>query len=103
MLVKVVKDGYITMIGRAITGTEITEQEYGSILSALQSRPETRDGFSLMLRDKTLEWEFKSVEPEPLTDEESLTRYANTLTGADDPDLLSAAETLITERIKEES
>ena len=35
--------------------------------------------------------------------EEALTRYANTLTGADDPDLLSAAETLITDRIKEES
>lgn len=34
---------------------------------------------------------------------EALTRYANTLTGANDPDLISAAETLITERIKEES
>ena len=37
------------------------------------------------------------------TDEEALTRYANELTGADDPDLISAAETLITDRIKEES
>jgi hypothetical protein len=39
------------------------------------------------------------------TDEEksdALTRYANTLTGASDPDLISAAETLITERIKED-
>lgn len=34
--------------------------------------------------------------------EEAITRYANELTGADDPDLLSAAETLITQRIKEE-
>ena len=43
-----------------------------------------------------------TVEEIPITDEEALTRYANTLTGADDPDLISAAETLITEKIKEE-
>ena len=36
------------------------------------------------------------------TAEEALTRYANELTGANDPDLISAAETLITDRIKEE-
>jgi len=39
----------------------------------------------------------------PITDEEALTRYANSLTGEDDPDLISAAETLIEQRIKEES
>lgn len=44
-------------------------------------------------------WEIKEI---PITDEEALTRYANALTGANDPDLISAAETLITERIKEE-
>jgi len=44
-------------------------------------------------------WEVKEI---PLTDEEALTRYANSITGADDPDLISAAETLITDRIKEE-
>lgn len=37
------------------------------------------------------------------TAEEALTRYANELTGADDPDLISAAETLIEQRIKEDS
>lgn len=35
-------------------------------------------------------------------EEQALTRYANTLTGANDPDLISAAETLIEQRIKEE-
>ena len=38
------------------------------------------------------------VPVDPETEEEqseALTRYANTLTGADDPDLISAAETLI--------
>lgn len=45
-------------------------------------------------------WEVKEV---PITDEEALTRYANSLTGASDPDLISAAETLIEQRIKEDS
>ena len=43
-----------------------------------------------------------TVEEIPITDEEALTRYANSITGASDPDLISAAETLITDRIKEE-
>jgi len=45
------------------------------------------------------------VPVDPETDEEqaeALTRYANSLTGASDPDLISAAETLLTERIKED-
>ena len=40
--------------------------------------------------------------PDEITDEESLTRYANELTGANDPGLISAAETLIEQRIKED-
>lgn len=46
-----------------------------------------------------------TIPEDPETEEqqsEALTRYANTLTGADDPDLISAAETLIEQRIKEE-
>ena len=34
--------------------------------------------------------------------EEALTRYANELTGASNPDLISAAETLITKLSKED-
>lgn len=44
------------------------------------------------------------VPVDPETDEEqaeALTRYANALTGADDPDLISAAETLIKQRMEE--
>jgi len=37
-----------------------------------------------------------------IEDEQALTRYANSITGASDPDLISAAETLIEQRIKEE-
>lgn len=44
-----------------------------------------------------------TVEEIPITDEDALVRYANSITGANDPDLISAAETLITERIKENS
>ena len=66
--------GYIISTGTGNSGTEITEQEYA----------------------------LPPVEPEPLTDEDALVRYANTLTGQNDPDLISAAETLIEQRIKEE-
>ena len=54
------------------------------------------------VRDMTPEEEaeyFKAIAP---TDEGALTRHANSITGANDPDLISAAETLITDRIKEE-
>jgi len=44
-----------------------------------------------------------TVEEIPITEEEALTHYANSVTGASDPDLISAAETLIEQRIKEES
>lgn len=36
------------------------------------------------------------------TAEEALTRYANELTGASDPDLMSAAETMITKLARED-
>jgi hypothetical protein len=43
-------------------------------------------------------WELVEI---PISDEEAITRYANELTGADDPDLLSAAETLIKQRLED--
>jgi hypothetical protein len=53
-------------------------------------------------RDMTREEEAEHVKANNIGEEVALTRYANTLTGANDPDLISAAETLITDRIKEE-
>jgi hypothetical protein len=41
------------------------------------------------------------LEEMPITDEQALTRYANELTGQNDPDLLSAAETLIKQRLED--
>ena len=55
-----------------------------------------------IIRDMTPEEEFAFLHPTP-TEEEALTRFSNTITGANDPDLISAAETLITDRIKEDS
>lgn len=99
---KLTENGYVLAVSATATdGVEITEREYNNILSALQNRPKPKNGFALMLKDGTLEWEYTPIEPEPLTDEEALTRYANELTGADDPDLISAAETLIKQRMEE--
>ena len=101
---KIADSGYIISIGTGSGGAEITEQEYVEILETIRNKPTARDGYDHRLKTD-LTWEeyaLPPVEPEPLTDEEALTRYANSITGADDPDLISAAETLITERIKEE-
>lgn len=101
---KIVIDGYIAALTNG-GGTEITEAEYNSIMQKIQTKPADPEGFQYKLRADTLAWELVElppVEPEPPTEEEALTRYANTLTGANDPDLISAAETLIEQRIKEE-
>jgi len=96
--------GYIISTGTGNSGTEITEQEYAEILAVIRNKPTPRDGYDYRLKTD-LTWEeyaLPPVEPEPLTDEDALVRYANTLTGQNDPDLISAAETLIEQRLKEE-
>lgn len=87
---------------------------YGNGATKTKIRLYADDGKALTQDGKTLYgsidvdsvdgwYEVDYFEPmENPTDEEALTRYANTLTGADDPDLISAAETLITDRIKED-
>lgn len=94
----VTKDGYIIAV-------EKTDANYSEIVGTISKKPTDPDGFAYKLRADNLEWELVElppIEPEPLTDEEALTRYANSITGASDPDLISAAETLIEQRIKEE-
>lgn len=44
------------------------------------------------------EWELVEI---PISEEESLTRYANELTGADNQTLIEATETLIRQRMEE--
>jgi len=55
--------------------------------------------------EEKAEWDARQNEPPADEQEqaEALTLYANELTGADDPDLISAAETMITKLSKEES
>ena len=101
----IISDSYVVCIGHGAIGTKITESEYNTIMQKIQSKPSAPSGYAYKLRADNLEWELAElppVEPEAITDEEALTRYANTLTGANDPDLISAAETLIEQRIKEE-
>ena len=103
---KQIQDEFVMAVGTNIGGTEITESEYNSIMQKIQTKPTDPEDFQYKLRADNLEWELVElppVEPEPLTDEGALTRYANELTGANDTDLISAAETLIEQRIKEES
>jgi len=103
MYAKIIIDGYVAALSDG-GGEPITETEYNEILFAIRSRPTAPDGYEYKLKTD-LTWELVELppaEPEPLTDEEALTRYANTLTGASNPDLISAAETLLTERIKED-
>ena len=99
-------DIYVESVGIGNVGTELTESEYNAIMQKIQNKPTDPEGYQYKLRADDLEWELVKlppVEPEPVTDEEALTRYSNTITGANDPDLISAAETLITDRIKEDS
>lgn len=62
---KVVSDGYIVSVGTGNSGTEVTEEEYISILSAIQNRP---DGNYVLKEDLT--WEEVSDVTGP--DEEEL-------------------------------
>jgi len=100
-----IENGYVAYIANRGGNTEITEAEYNAIMRAIQNKPTDPDGYQYRLRADNLEWELVKlppIEPEPLTDEEALTRYANSLTGANDPDLVSAAETMITKLARED-
>ena len=86
--------------GNGVTETRIR-------LYADQGKAVTQDGKTLYGSIDVLSadgwYEVDYFEPmDNPTEEAAITRYANSLTGASDPDLISAAETLIEQRIKEE-
>lgn len=63
---KLTENGYVLAVSATATdGVKITEQEYNAILSALNNRPEPKEGFALMLKDETLEWEYAELPPTP--------------------------------------
>lgn len=59
---KAITDGIIQTIGVGTCGTEITEAEYNTILSALDERPK-RPGYGYLLRED-LSWEEYEIEPD---------------------------------------
>ena len=88
-----------------IVGLTGAESDYDRIKALFLLKPKAPSGYTYKLRADNLEWELVElppIEPEPLTDEEALTRFSNSITGASDQTLVEAAETLITERIKED-
>jgi len=94
----IVKNGYVI-------ATEKSDTDFDAVMQKIQNKPTDPEGYAYKLRADNLEWELVELpplEPEPLTDEEALTRYANELTGANDPDLISAAETMITKLARED-
>lgn len=72
---KSVEGGYITAICTGRGETEITQEEYESILAAIQSRPTLETGYDYKLRED-LTWERVEAPAEPadddISDEEAL-------------------------------
>lgn len=60
---KQLSDNYIIAIGTGSGGTEITETEYNSILSVIQSRPISETQGYRLRTDLT--WEAYDLPPEP--------------------------------------
>jgi hypothetical protein len=98
----------INMIKGTIGNTTVLYPNNGGYLTNGETFSETvylgKDADESVWRDATAEeyeeWQRQQEEPEP-TEEEALTRYANELTGENDPDLVSATESLITKFTEE--
>ena len=69
-----IEDGYIIGIGTGYGQTEITEEEYSTILAVIQSRPIPDAGFDYKLRtDLTWELVERPVDEDPdISDEEAM-------------------------------
>lgn len=65
---KLIKDGYLTAIGTGNGGNEITEEEYNSLLSHIQSCPEAPEGFGYRLKED-LTWELYEL---PIVEDENI-------------------------------
>ena len=67
---KQISNDYILAVGTGPGGTEITETEYNSILSAIQSRPTSETQGYRLRADLTWEAYDFPPEPEPSDDDE---------------------------------
>lgn len=79
---KLIENGYVTAIGTGGGGTEITEQEYNTIMAVIQNKPPRTETTDYRLKED-LTWEeherIDPVEPEELDHEEAM----NILLGRD--------------------
>lgn len=74
MYYKKIVDGYITCIGTGAGQTEITQDEYEYILTAIQSRPTPEPGFDYRLRED-MSWELveRPIDDDPeLSEQEAM-------------------------------
>lgn len=74
MYYKHIEDGFIAYIGTGAGQTEITQEEYDSILAVIQSRPIPEAGFDYRLRtDLTWEQVERPIDDDPeLSEQEAL-------------------------------
>ncbi|MBQ1502368.1 MAG: hypothetical protein IIZ35_00035 [Clostridia bacterium] len=65
MYFKVVKDGYIVMVGSLVIGEQISKSEYDDIRTMMSNKPIPREGYEYLLRDSDLTWVEVEIPPEP--------------------------------------
>lgn len=78
---KVTENGYIMSIGTGMSGIEITEEEYNTILDVVQNKPMSTETTDYMLKED-LTWE--AYEVEPVEDEPTAEEIINILTGEEE-------------------
>lgn len=72
---KIIKEGYIPMIGIGYGGTEISAEEYASLEEIIRTRPEPSAGYDYRLKEDLTWEEYALPEPDPdpeITDDEAL-------------------------------
>lgn len=77
---KIVTDGIITGIGTGAGGTEITQDEYDSILSAIRSKPADTETVGYRLT-AGMSWEAYDKEPAEVPDEIEMDEVMTVLEG----------------------
>ena len=81
MFYKIITNGYITVIGTGNGGTEITEEEYNSLLDHIRNCPEAPSGYGYRLKED-LTWELYElpvVPDEEISSDELLTMIEGVL------------------------
>ena len=80
---KQIENGYILAIGTGGGGTEITEQEYNSIMTVIQNKPQGTATTDYKLKTD-LTWEEYELPPEPEDEEIGDEEALGIITGSDE-------------------